>query len=170
MDDLITLSSDVDDVQIVGIDMDFDSIEQAIWNHHNCTDHYTYNHFTLKTAQRDAFDLDMENTFDIVVSNGLNIYIKNDEEVINLYKSFNKSLKSNGLLLTSHLTPITDQVFHDENFSKASVILNDIIGVKWNNPRPVEMIVHQLDVAGFDILTIEFDTDQFYPTFLCKKR
>jgi len=170
-DDLITLSSKSENVEIYGIDFDYNSLEQAIWNHQNCNNNHTYNTFTLKTALRNAFELvDFEKCFDVITSNGLNIYVQDDDEVIELYKSFHKCLKPNGLFLTSHIIPPTDEVFHDEYYSKARIIFNDIIQVKWNNPRNVEMIVHQLDSAGFDIVSIEFDNKQFYPSFLCKKR
>ena len=170
-DDLITLSSNSENVEIYGIGLDSDSLEKAIWNYQNCNNHYTYNSFTLKTAQKNAFGLeDYENKFDIITSNGLNIYVSNDYEVVELYKSFHKSLQTNGLFLTSHIIPPSDEVFHDENFLKARIILNEVIEVKWNNPRNVETIVQQLDAAGFDIITIEFDNNQLYPSFLCKKR
>jgi hypothetical protein len=53
-----------------------------------------------------AFDLGaVVQNADVVVSNGLNVYVANDEEVINLYRSFASVLKKGGTLVTSHLSP-----------------------------------------------------------------
>ena len=168
MDDLLTLRGKIENVTAYGIDLDHDSLEKAIFNYQTVSADPLYNTFTVKTELRDAFDLQCENRFDIITSNGLNIYINDDDKVMELYKEFNKALKPNGYLLTSHLV-YPPHEFDDKDYELTKAIFYEIAEAKFQ-PRSVEACVSELFASGFDVLKVEFDSKQLYPTFLCKKR
>lgn len=82
MSDLLSLDTHgADDFKFVGIDLDGTAIEQAKaialvkGLHHSCAFY-----------QMNAWDLDFHNEFDLLTSNGLNIYEEDDERVVDLYK------------------------------------------------------------------------------------
>lgn len=169
MDEILTLRVEkIEHVEVVGIDVDHESLEHAVWNYQTLSATPTYNNFTLKTEQKDAFNLESENRFDIITSNGLNIYVEDDDRVIELYKEFYKALKPDGILLTSHVV-YPPHEFDDEDFEYANTIFYEILNCNWKS-RSVEACVSQLFAAGFDVISIEFDSRQLYPTFFCKKR
>ena len=169
LDDLLTLRvENLRHVEVVGIDLDLSSLEHAVWNYQTLSSEPTYNNFTIKTEQKDAFNLESENRFDLITSNGLNIYVYDDDSVIDLYKEFYKALKPDGYLLTSHVV-YPPHEFDDEDFEYANTIFHEIIDCQWKS-RSVEACVSQFFAAGFDVQQIEFDSRQLYPTFLCKKR
>jgi SAM-dependent methyltransferase len=168
MDDLLTLRGKIENVTAYGIDLDHDSLEKAIWNYQKLSADPLYNSFAVKTELRDAFDLQCENRFDIITSNGLNIYINDDDKVMELYTEFNKALKPGGHLLTSHLV-YPPHEYDDENYELTKAIFYEIAEAKFN-PRSVEACVSEFFASGFDVLKVEFDSKQLYPTFLCKKK
>ncbi len=78
------------------------------------------------------------NGYDIITSNGLNIYQPNDEKLIDLYKKFYQALKPGGILITSFLTPppsiSTESTWKNFDLSdalKQKVLFSDIIQVNW---------------------------------------
>jgi len=97
MDDLLGLDySNTKNINIVGIDFDNESLELAKINAktHNLSENTTF-------LQRDAWNLSEQNEYNILTSNGLNIYEPNGEKLVDLYKEFFKSLKPGGVLITS---------------------------------------------------------------------
>ena len=111
------------------------------------------------------------NGYDIITSNGLNIYQPNDEKVIDLYKKFYQALKPGGILITSFLTPppsiSTESTWKNFDLSdalKQKVLFSDIIQVNWQTFRTEAQTRLQLAKAGFK--TIEFinDSCSIFPT------
>ncbi|MEM6404793.1 MAG: class I SAM-dependent methyltransferase, partial [Cyanobacteria bacterium P01_D01_bin.116] len=87
-------------INITGIDLDNISISMAKINAEN----YNKNH-KIQIIKGDAWNLEFEDIFDIILSNGLSIYEKNPDRLVNLYKEFHKALKADGRLITSFITP-----------------------------------------------------------------
>ena len=93
MDDLLGLDhSKIQDVKLVGIDLDTKSIELAEKNAEK------YNIKNVLFINKDAWNLGVFQEYDIITSNGLNIYQPDDKKVIELYKEFYKALKPSGIL------------------------------------------------------------------------
>jgi hypothetical protein len=118
-----------------------------------------------------AFDLGaVVQNADVVVSNGLNVYVANDEEVINLYRSFASVLKKGGTLVTSHLSPREGALPYDrEALKKQGAIFKDIGEMKWQIYRSEEQMREHLGKAGFMVLNVIWDSQRIFPTYIAEK-
>ena len=86
-------------IRLVGVDIDSDSLVQAAQLAGAC------GLSSIVTFSRsDAWTLDQREAFDVISSNGLNIYEPDDDRVIWLYRGFHNALKPGGVLITSALT------------------------------------------------------------------
>ncbi len=174
MDDLLRLNyDDAGGVSLVGIDLDQQALDQAKENAEKLL--VLIPHYLEK---RDAWDLESPERFDVLTSNGLNIYVNDEEKVKSLYRSFYNSLKPNGVLVISALTP--PPALHPKcewDFSKIDQeallmqkrVLSDILDIKWLNFRRSDVTVAQLKEAGFKSVDIHWDQAKILPTFFCKK-
>ena len=126
----------------------------------------------------DAWNLPFENSFDLLSSNGLNIYEPNNDRVIELYKQFNKSLKPGGIFVTSYLTPppllnpksewdmkVIDPVY----LRKQQLLLVDIVGARCSCFRTTDETKAQLEKAGFKVIDIKYDNAKMFPTVVAEK-
>ncbi len=182
MDDLIDLDiGDASDLTFTGIDLDQGSLDLAREKSDSVSG--KENAVTYSYENRDALSPDVgwglgEARFDIITSNGLNIYLK-DTDVDLLYQNFYKALKPGGLLITSFLTqkedkngtPIWEVGDVQDNLKKQRTIFATIIGVQWQNLRTEEETEDQLKRAGFEAKTIEFKYDKrkIFPTVIARK-
>ena len=167
MDDLLSLDfNGFDNVHLVGADLDEDTLLGA---KKNATT--KYNLTNVDFIKIDAWKLGAVEEYDIITSNGLNIYQPNDEKVIDLYKKFYQALKPGGILITSFLTPppsiSTESTWKNFDLSdalKQKVLFSDIIQVNWQTFRTEAQTRLQLAKAGFK--TIEFinDSCSIFPT------
>ena len=151
---------------LVGADLDEDTLLGA---KKNAT--AKYNLTNVDFIKIDAWKLGAVEEYDIITSNGLNIYQPNDEKVIDLYKKFYQALKPGGILITSFLTPppsiSTESTWKNFDLSdalKQKVLFSDIIQVNWQTFRTEAQTRLQLAKAGFK--TIEFinDSCSIFPT------
>lgn len=171
MDDLISLDfSDYQGISLVGIDIDEDSIRLAKDNARN------NGVSSVSFMVRDAWDLDYDNSFDIILSNGLNIYEKDEDKVLQLYKGFHKSMKPGSYLITSFLTPppTIDEKSPWQNYDVIDIvqqkaIFSDIIGTKWQNFMTEDRFRRVMKEANFDVISIVYDKQCMFPTVLAKK-
>src|SRR5690606_30305408 len=87
--------------RIDGFDLDEESIAHAadLAMEYGLADH-------VRLCKADAWSLGVAGCerYDLCVSNGLNIYVKEDVRVIELYRSLHRCLKQGGQLITSALT------------------------------------------------------------------
>ena len=171
MDDLLTLDySAYDGCHLTGIDLDSESLDLA------CNNAKTHCIKNISVHKRDAWDLNINKEFDVITSNGLNIYEQNDERVVNLYKQFHQSLKKTGYLLTSFITPPPSKsiespwkISNSEDLLKQVAIFSDILQVGWNCFRTEQETCLQLEAAGFKVEKIIYDEQCIFPTVLAKK-
>jgi hypothetical protein len=99
MSELLDLDfSQVNELQITGIDLDNDSLllSQRKYAALNLTPKISY-------LKQDAFSLTINNHFDLISSNGLTIYLTEDKDVLQLFTKFYEALKIGGVLVTSSL-------------------------------------------------------------------
>ncbi len=173
-DDLLRLNYDgAGGVSLVGIDLDQQALDQAKENAEKLLVLIPYSF-----EKKDAWDLKSPERFDVLTSNDLNIYVKNEEKVKSLYRSFYNSLKPDGVLVISALTPppaLDPKCEWDfSNINQEALlmqkrILNDILNIKWLNFRRSDVTVTQLKEAGFKTVDIYWDQAKMFPTFFCKK-
>jgi len=172
MDDLTSLNTrDFRNINYVGIDYDNHSIDLAKSNSNAAQN------VSVRFYQQDAWDLKFDSEFDIITSNGLNIYEPDDDKVVSLYKNFYQSLKPNGVLITSFLTPppSVSEESTWKNYSSADVIKQkalfvDIIGVNWQAFRTEKQTREQLEKAGFSNIEFTYDSQGMFPTVIARKQ
>lgn len=162
MDDLLLLQ--IDNLTLYGLDLDDNSLQLAKENAVKFAKSATF-------AKVNAWDLSAyKEKFNVITSNGLNIYEPDDERVTELYQQFNNSLVPGGILITSFLTsPDTWQNFDADKLAKQRAIFKDIIGAKWQSFRTEDITRSQLLKAGFEVLEIIYDKQRMFPTVVARK-
>ncbi len=172
--DLMDLDfSQISQFSICGIDIDPESLTQSqqIANHLGMTDHCQF-------LQRDAWALNCDSKFDLITSNGLSIYETDDQKIVELYRQFFISLKPNGCLITSFLTPPPIpgtqtqwdlKAVNSEDALLQKIIISDILAGKWQAYRSEELVKSQLQEAGFTEIEIYYDQAHIFPTVVAKK-
>ncbi|AIL65406.1 hypothetical protein NOVO_05170 [Rickettsiales bacterium Ac37b] len=172
MDDLLSLDyTGKENIKLVGIDLDPLSLKQAEENS------LTYNkNVNVSFKLENAWNLSSSEEYDLITSNGLNIYEPNDTKVIELYKKLYNALSKDGYLITSFLTlpPTLTPDSPWKNFSmhdviKQKAIFVDILQAKWQTFRTEEQIRYQLEQVGFRILEIIYDKQSMFPTVIAQK-
>lgn len=172
MDSLLLLNYDhVENVHLIGIDLDPESIELAKVN----AQQYEKK-FTTSFQKKDAWNLSIHNEYDLITSNGLNFYEPDDQKVLALYGEFYKALKPKGILITSFLTPpptlsaeSTWKNFDAEDLKKQKAVMGDIIQAKFQVFRTEAQTRQQLEKAGFKVLDVIYDTQGMFPTIVAQK-
>jgi SAM-dependent methyltransferase len=172
MDDLLSLDyNSIIDVQLVGFDIDQESLQIAELNATKCP-----LGVTASFSQKDAWNLAVSEEYDLVTSNGLNIYEPDEEKVILLYKEFYKALRPAGVLITSFMTPppilSTESSWKGFDFAaviKQKAISVDILQGKWHSYRTEAKTRQHLEAAGFRISDIIYDLQGMFPTVIAEK-
>ncbi|MFI4956713.1 MAG: SAM-dependent methyltransferase [Gammaproteobacteria bacterium] len=133
---------------------------------------------SLNLIQRDAWHLEMENTFDLISSNGLNVYEKDNNKVEALYQQFYNALKPGGKLVTSFLTPppgLNDQCewemsrVNKDDLLIQKVIFVDIMQAKFQSYRTSRQTKAQLESVGFNDIQLIPDDANIFPTVVAYK-
>lgn len=172
MDDLLGLDySSVRNIKLVGIDLDGQSLKLAEENARNKT-----GNFMISFFKRDAWHLNVVEEYDLITSNGLNIYEPDDQKVVELYGQFYKALKPGGLLITSFLTPPPPlsqespwKNFNPGDVLKQKALFGDIIEASWQSFRTESQTRQQLEGVGFKVTDIIYDTQHMFPTVVARK-
>ncbi|WP_367606954.1 class I SAM-dependent methyltransferase [Legionella sp. W05-934-2] len=171
MDDLLRLDfSSVKNCQLTGIDLDEESLSLAEKNAKNLgIKHVSF-------LKKDAWQLAIDNQFDAITSNGLNIYEPKSNRVIDLYRQFYKALKPKGHLVTSFITPPPTlssksswKIDNLDNFMKQAAIFTDIIQAGWQCFRSESETHQQLEEAGFSVKKVIYDEQCIFPTIVAQK-
>lgn len=175
MYDLLSIETDlVTNFKLVGIDLDANSIEQA----RAISLVKNLNHF-CEFYHIDAWQMEFQNEFDLLASNGLNIYEKDDARVVTFYEKCFKSLKKNGVFVVSTITPSpiesTDSTWKVDKINQEDLLLQkiffvDIIEAGFQARRSVKQTQAQLTQAGFSSFKILPDTRGMFVTFVAQKR
>ena len=172
MDDLLHLNYEgKKEIHLVGLDLDQKSLELAKEN----AQKKGYENTSFR--KQDAWLLDEKNSYDIITSNGLNIYESDDDKVTKLYQNFNQALKPGGILITSFLTPppALSKESSWRNYDKGDAlkqkaVFGDILQVSWQSFRTEAQTRKQLQKAGFDDIEIIYDSQGMFPTVVARKR
>lgn len=177
MGELLTLDlTQIDHVKLVGIDLDQTSLNasESLAKNLGLSDFVEY-------FREDAWQLSVAESFDVITSNGLNIYEPDDEKVTELYKQFYLALAPKGTLVTSFVTPPPDAVSKDktstwdlskinlDNLLLQKILFSDIIDAQWQCFRTVEQTEKQLRTAGFSQVEFINDDANMFPTVIAKK-
>lgn len=168
MDDLLSLDyAAYRDVNLTAVDLDEHSLEKAKGNRSVLNPKIDANF-----EKADAWSLPGgDERWDLVTSNGLNIYVDDDARCIDLYASFAKALKSGGHLVISFITPAdTWQPYSKDDLAMQRQIFAEAVPVKWQCVRSEQTTRAQLEAAGFSVVSVEYDTQRMFPAVLARKR
>nr|MBI3613508.1 methyltransferase domain-containing protein [Nitrospirota bacterium] len=117
-------------------------------------------------------EADIRREFDLVTSNGLNIYL-NDDQCVTFYGHVHEALKPGGTFVTSHIVPAEEyrwSQINRDHWHLQAVILTVLIGALWEPlVKPRELVREQLEAAGFREVRILPDSQGIFPTFVAKK-
>lgn len=171
MADFLTLMipEDIQNLYFVGMDFDAAALQMA----KGMAEEYDLGE-KCQFFERDAWSLNEENAFDLLTSNGLNIYEKNDDRVIELYRQFYKTLKNGGKFIGSGLSCPPNKgeecEWAMENIDSAALafqqdILFKILQASWANFRTSALTVKQLEAAGFKDISLYWDTARMFYSF-----
>lgn len=172
MEDFLSLHVDyLKDIHITGIDLDEEALKRAAdialkRGVSNC-----------QFSKRDAWDLNFFDAFDLITSNGLNIYEASTEKLISFYQGIAKALRPKGILITSYLSqpddkakPKAKKAVNPEDALKQKAIFQDIIQAKWQCYQTEASMRMQLQQAGLVIKEIIYDSQGLFPTVVAQKK
>tara|TARA_R110000868_G_scaffold54880_1_gene171077 strand:- start:650 stop:1540 length:891 start_codon:yes stop_codon:yes gene_type:complete len=171
MDDLLTLDySELSDITLTGIDLDLSSLNLARKN--AIIKSIDFANF----IQEDAWDFEAKDSFDAIVSNGLNIYEPEPKRLLELYTQFYSALRDEGTLITSFVTPppvISSRSpwkhVNEEHALMQRLIFGELMKVNWQSYQLEEDVVHQLEQVGFRVQEVIYDSQCVFPTIIAKK-
>lgn len=174
MGELLYLNfENIDTIQLIGIDYDKNTLKDA--------ESLAEKQKLLpwcEFRQADAWEMDSHHEFDLISSNGLNIYEPNDDRVTRLYQIFYDALKKGGKLVTSFLTPppaLSEScewdmnAINQEDVLKQKIIFSDILEAKWQCFRTSQQTQKQLEAVGFDAIEFTYDPSKIFPTVVAYK-
>jgi hypothetical protein len=174
MADLLFLDfSKVQNVKLVGIDLDQSSLDDA-----DRLAHELGLQGAVTFIRQDAWQLVGAESFHALTSNGLNIYESDDNKVIELYQRFFQALAPGGVLVTSFATPPPSldgaspwdmSRIDQDDLLLQTIIFSDIVKVKWQCFRTVEQTNEQLKAAGFSVIDFIYDDAKMTPTVIARK-
>ncbi|MDC0344639.1 class I SAM-dependent methyltransferase [Alphaproteobacteria bacterium] len=172
MEDLLGLDTAKVSAEVLftGSDLDETSLQLAAQNAEAAGAKATF-------EKEDAWELKAENSYDILTSNGLNIYEPDDQKVTALYKQFHKALKPGGVLITSFLTPppalSSDSPWKNIDpaaATKQKALFGAVIQVGWQSFRTEAVTRKQLEEAGFEVIDVIYDHQHMFPTVVARKK
>ncbi len=167
MADLLTLDlpEAVENVRFIGIDLDKASLDLARDMAIN-TGKMQYCQFFKENAWELGANHPAE--FDLITTNGLNIYEADDNKVTDLYKALRAALKPNGKLIGSALSipQEWDMSKIDTNaLDLQRAIFIQILQATWSHFRSTSQTTQQLNTAGFDTVEIHWDDAHMFYSF-----
>ncbi|MCE2991936.1 MAG: class I SAM-dependent methyltransferase [Candidatus Jidaibacter sp.] len=170
MDDLLGLNyRGVENFKLIGLDIDPNSLQLAL---ENAVQNRIEMH--CEFMEVDAWNLKIKDEFDVVSSNGLNIYEPDDDRVEDLYARIYRSLRSGGMLINSFLTPPPTRStksewdasqINEDDLRIQRILLDDVLGVKWlASHRSEGRMRSALKKVGFKDIRVIYDRQKLFPT------
>lgn len=136
-----------------------------------------FDSLSIQQKIEDALLINYDEQFDLISSNGLTIYIEDDEVVKKVFHNFYRALKPGAKLVTSYLTypqiydNKTEQAYliDLDKLNYEIAIMVDILQVKWSSYRTTEQMLLLLRDAGFRNIRIIPDDKNIFPTVVAFK-
>lgn len=165
--------SGVEQISLYGIDLDPGSLNEAKkMASANGIDKF------VTLLQSDAWEISLDNKFDLISSNGLNIYEPDPSRVRLLYRKFFDSLAPGGKLVTSFVTPppnVTDNCEWDfkhinqDDLMFQKTLFTEVLQPNWQCYCSSEEMKDILSEVGFSNITFEYDKGRIFPTVIAEK-
>jgi len=173
MGELLNLDySAVKDFRLVGIDIDQDALDGA----RGLAQKLKLDQ-NVELLQKDAWNLGLRNEFNLISSNGLNVYEPELDKVTELYHQFYLALKPGGKLVTSFVTypPSHEKCeweltkINAEAAQMQQIIISDILNFKGVCFSTYSQVDEQLTSVGFKNIRFIDGTARLFPTVLAQK-
>jgi len=166
MDDLLTLDySQSPNVVLTALDLDADTLCEAEKNYRRLSPAVEA-HF----EERDAWQLDSSECWDLLTSNGLNIYVQDDDRCTDFYRNVAAALKPEGIFVVSFITPPDRwEPKSAEDLDYQRFLFKEVVPVKWSCVRDESTTRQQLSSAGFEVVTIRYDSQRMFPAVVARK-
>lgn len=179
MDDLVLLPEAASAQALIGLDLDAEAVGQAIDNAaarglantvFAVGDAWQPGAARVASGDPTLYAQAVAGGVDLLMSNGLNIYVAEDDQVLDLYRAFRSLVRPGGTLVVSALTTPAEWDLADVpiEVSRRSLGLALINDVQWANYRTAEATVAQLNGAGFEVVDIRYDSSRVFPTFVAR--
>ena len=167
MDDLLTLDySKTTGVELTAIDLDPDTLLEAETNYRRLDP-------PVKACfeRRDAWQLSSSERWDLLTSNGLNIYVQDDDRCTDFYRNVAAALKPDGFFVVSFITP-PDQWRPTEagDLDRQRFLFKEVVPVKWSCVRDEAKTCQQLETAGFEVCSVRYDSQRMFPAVVARRR
>ncbi|MCG7887102.1 MAG: class I SAM-dependent methyltransferase [Candidatus Thiodiazotropha taylori] len=171
MEDLLGLDfKNFSAVNLVGIDLDEESLK---WAEQNAQDKGLQQ--IVKFIKADAWNLGINKEYDVLTSNGLNVYETDPQRLIELYEQYHQALKRGGTLVTSFMTPPPefnahspwDQSLLNEKSRKTYSVFLELFSDRRGFQLEDE-VIRQLQAAGFKDIEVIYDSNKTFPTVTAK--
>ncbi len=166
--------SKTNNFNLFGIDLDSDSLELS---KENAKKHGVFSH--VEFVKQDAWNLSFKSKFDLISSNGLNIYEPDKERVKMLYKKFYSALKTGGKLVTSYIgyppsyPPLCEwklNKINSKDLRLSYIIFTVVLGAIWQNYTSKAEMTELLTKVGFSDIEIYYDECHIFPTVTAVKK
>lgn len=166
MDDLLILDyQGLSDIHLTGLDLDPEALQHA---KHNAGQRAVS--WPLHLECQDAFALNQQAVWDVVCSNGLNIYIEDDGLCEAFYQKLADALVPGGHLLISFITPLTEwQPHKPQDLAYQQYLFGKVLTIRWQCFRTELLTRAQLQQAGLEVLAVQYDSQRMFPTVLAYK-
>ncbi|MEB3331970.1 MAG: methyltransferase domain-containing protein, partial [Synechococcaceae cyanobacterium] len=167
MDDLLSLDTTaIDGLRLSGIDLDPAALRLAQDNHARLNPA-----LAVEFEQRDAWELGCRERWDLLTSNGLNIYVEDDDRCTAFYRGVCEALRPGGLFLISFITPPAQWRPHDAaDLERQRQLFQEVVPVRWNACRSEDTTRAQLEQAGFELLSLHHDDQRMFPVAVARQR
>jgi len=168
MDDFLNLDyRNLQSFSLTGIDLDIESIQFA---KENAAQHGLSSH--CQFIEMDAWSLNVDDKFDLLSSNGLNMYESSNERLIELYQNFASALQKGGKLILSFIPPPPKEGFfgiNKEDFIMERAIFGDIVQINYLNFSTEDEIRDQLKSAGLTVNEVIYNEYGVAPVLVATK-
>ena len=108
--------------------------------------------------------------WDLLTSNGLNIYVADDDRCTDFYRSVAQALKPGGIFVCSFITPPDQwQPRSAADLEDQRFLFKEVVPVKWSCFREEGKTREQLGTAGFEVVSVTYDSQRMFPAVVAKK-
>jgi hypothetical protein len=105
-----------------------------------------------------------------VTSNGLNIYVQEDDVCTEFYRNVARSLKPLGFFILSFITPHDQwRPKYTDDLERQGLLFKEVVPVRWSCMRDEHTTRKQLSSAGFKVIEIRYDSQRMFPAVVAQK-
>jgi cyclopropane fatty-acyl-phospholipid synthase-like methyltransferase len=167
MDDLLSLDySQLAGVELTGVDLDPEALREA---ETRCR--HQRSALSVGFECCDAWQLGTSERWDLVTSNGLNIYVEDDDRCVDFYRGVCQALRPRGIFLISFITPPGQwQPRQVADLELQRLLFQQVIPARWNCFREEQQLRQHLQDAGFEVVAVHDDSQRMFPTVVARKR